>query len=159
MLRREIDRSKTAVYNRIMRHFRFPMHPECWMVSVQAVVLAALLAVPGSGVVCQLHALLNRTSERPSVAASWRPTSDQLDAAHLRLASSCHEDHEYRLTSSHRPPLSSQSWQAAVPLQTSSGCGAGASQASIASLAVAGPAPPFLSSSPSRAPPLAPSRA
>ena len=158
MLRGEIDRSKMAVYNRNMRRFWFPMSTRCWMMSLHAVVLAAFLAVPGSGVVCQLHALLNRTSERPNATASWHSTSDQLDATHLRLASSCHEDHEYRLTSSHRPPLFSQSWQVAVPLQTASTCCGGVSQANVVSLTVAGPAPPFLSQFSSRAPPLTPSR-
>ena len=156
---KRIDRNPVAAYNKNMRWFLFFLRMQGWMTNAHATVLAALLAVPGSGVVCQVHALLNRASERPSVVASWHPTSDPLDAAHLRLASSCHEDYEDRLKTQHRTPQFSKSWHAAVPLQTSSGCGAGASQANIASPVVAGPAPPFLSSSPSRAPPLAPSRA
>lgn len=158
MLRGEIDRSEMAVYNMDMRHFRFPMSTRCWMVSLHAVVLAAILTVPGSGVLCQLHSLFSRMAERPRVVSSQPTATGHVAVARLRLASSCHEDHEYRLTSSHRPPLFSQSWQAAVPLQTASACCGGVGQANIASLTVAGPAPPFLSSSPSRAPPLAPSR-
>lgn len=158
MLRGEIDRGKMAVYNRIMRRFWFPMSTRCWMMSLHAVVLAAILTVPGSGVLCQLHSLLSRTSKRPSVAASQHPAGERVTIAHARVASSCHEDHEYRLTIPHRPPLFSKSWQTAIPLQTSSECCAGVGQANIASLTVTGPAPPFLNQFPSRAPPLALSR-
>jgi len=149
-----IDHHQVAVYNVTMRDVRFPMRTECWMMGLHAVVLAAILAVPGSSVVCQLHSLLNQTSERQSVTASWHLTSDHLNATHLHLASSCHEDHEYRLTTPHRPPLFPKSWQAAVPLHNSSECLAGAGQANLTCLTVAGPAPPFLNQFPSRAPPL-----
>ena len=141
-----------------MQHLRFPMSIRYWVMGLHAVLLAAILAVPGSGVLCQLYSLFNRTSEGPSVASSQHPTRERVNVAHLRLASSCHEDHEYRLTTPHRPPLFSKSRQAAVPLQTFSACGRGVSQANIASLTFAGPAPPLFSPSPSRAPPLTPSR-
>jgi len=159
MLRGEIDRSKMAVYNRSMRSVRFPMRPRRWMMSFHVVVLAAILTVPGSGVLCQLHSLLSRTSKRPSVTSSQPPAAGHVTGTYLRLASSCHEDHEYRLTTPHRPPYFSKSWQVAVPLPTSSACCAGVGQANIASLTVAGPAPPFLNQFHSRAPPLTPSRA
>ena len=159
MLRGEIDRSKVAVYNMSMEHRRFPINARCWVIGLHAVVLAAILAVPGSGILCQIYSLFNRTSERPSVTSSQPPAVGHVTGTHLRLASSCHEDHEYRLTAQHRQLLFPKSWEAAVPLQTSTECRGVGGQANIAFLSLAGPAPPFLNQFPSRDPPLTRSRA
>ena len=106
---KRIDRNPVTAYNKSMRRLLFSLRRQGWMTSAHAAVLGALLAMPGSGVLCQLHSLLNRTSNEPRVVSSQPTATGDVTAAHLRLASACHEDYEDRLTTQHRPPLFSKS--------------------------------------------------
>ena len=141
-----------------MRCLQAPMSIRGELMGLHMVLLAAILSVSWSGVVCQLHALIDRTSEPVSVTSSQYVMGEHAHGAHLRLASSCPEHHEHRLTTQQRQPFVAKSRLAAMPSQASTELPRMVRQADSASLTFAGPSPPFLGDFPSRAPPLPRSR-